>query len=240
MKRNTTWLVAHRGINNGGMPSPHIPTKGYATSAIDLFRVVGHQNTGHEGWNSCYTDINTCKGLSTVIEGEVTCWSDIEAAETALQILFWHDRVDVIVPGFLHHNNGFSGYTRCEESRSALCFDIFKSVQPQDAIYAVEEAESSDGSITASNLPDSAIIGKSINDISNSYLEHTSIQAKAISSIPMLMGVPAYFTNSHLTKRHDHKGHFGQFYDVTKKQWDSAGEALPVFEIANRVRSLIL
>lgn len=237
MDRTTIWLVSQGPSDN--WPRPVIETKGYATSVSDLFHVVGLHQTGHDSWNSCYTDITTCKGLSTVIEGQVSGWQDIEAAETALQILFWHDRVDVIVPGFLHKFDGYAGYMRCEEDRSALCYDLFRPVQPQDAIYAVEEATSSDGIITVSNLADSSIIGKSVNDISASYLKQTPIQAMAISSIPMYMGVPAYFSNPQLVKRHDNKGHFGRFYDVTRDQWDSAGHALPVFEMNVHLPPLI-
>lgn len=221
----------HRAPEYGNAPGPYIPTKGYPTSASDLFRVVGYQRTGHEGWNSSYTDISTCKGLSTVVEGEVTSWADIEAAEAALQILIWHDRVDVIVPGFLHRNGNFSGYVRCEEERSELCFDLFKPVQPYDVIYAVEEAESSDGIITASNLEQSSIIGKSVQGVSPMYLQTTPLQARAMSSIPLYMGVPAYFTNPYLVRLHDNRGHFGQFYDVVRGEWDIAGKALPEFEM---------
>ena len=48
-----------------GPVGPSIPTLGYPASAADLYRVAAIVQTGHEGWNSCYSDISTCNSLVT-------------------------------------------------------------------------------------------------------------------------------------------------------------------------------
>lgn len=83
-----------------GPVGPYIPTLGCPASAADLYRVAAIVQTGHEGWNSCYSDVTACNGLARVIEGEVRSLEDLQAAETALQVLMWHDRVDILIPAF--------------------------------------------------------------------------------------------------------------------------------------------
>ena len=111
-------------IDNGHC---YVPTLGYPTGALDLYRLVDFVQTGHEDVNACMTDIDSCVGLSRVIEGPIQSARDLIAAESALQVLMWHERVDVLVPGYkAEHNGAFIGYARIEPERSQLSFDLFQ------------------------------------------------------------------------------------------------------------------
>ena len=158
--------------------------------------------------------------------------ADLDAAETALQCLMWHERIDVMVPGFKLRNDGFVGYVRSEEKRSSLCFDLFQPCQPYDQIYAVEEVVAHEGVIKSSNLSDSGMIEATVTDAKNGYLEKTPLQAMALSSIPVDFGVPAYFTDPRVEPFTGYRGFFGQFYQSVDKGWKEAVAAVPEIDVA--------
>jgi hypothetical protein len=228
--RSRTTVYAVTRPNDPG-PSPYIPTNGYPASASDLFRVAAVHTTGHEEWNSCFTDVNTCIALARVVEGEVSSMADLDAAEMALQCLMWHERIDVMVPGFKLRNDRFVGYAPAQEKRSPLCFDLFQPCQPYDQIYAVEEVTAHDGIIKSSNLFDSGIIEAAVADATRGYLEKTPLQAMALSSIPIDFGVPAYFTDPLVEPFTGYRGFFGQFYQTVDKGWREAIAAVPEINV---------
>lgn len=211
-------------------PGPYIPTKGYPTSALDWFSVQRIIQTGHDGWNSCYTDVDTCNGLATLIEGEVTRWEQIEAAELALQLFMWHDRVDVLIPSVSHRTGQHTSYQRFDVGRSKLAYDLFQPLQAQDEMFVAEEIASDAGIVVASNVPGSPIIGRSISSLAGNYLGISNVQSRVLSSIPLQMKVPGYFSDPLLIRHLDKRGHFGILYDSMRQQWDDAGEAMPQFE----------
>jgi len=218
--RTTYWAATHSERDPKTGVDAYIPTKGNPTSASDLYRVVGYTKTGHEGWNSCYTDVHTCVSLAKLIEGEISSWKDIKSAEIALQLLMWHDRVDVLVPGFKQITNGFKSYVRCEEERSELSFELFKALEPYDQIYVTELVQNKDGVIVESNYQKSFFIGKSIDEARANYLTKTPIQVAALSSIALDFGVPAYFTNPLLESCFDKAGYFHTLYKKLNKSWN--------------------
>lgn len=227
MNRTTQWLVTHHPSGYGQGPGASIPTLGAPASASDMFRVVGYTKSGHEGWNSCYTDAYTCQSLSKLVEGEILEWAQIEAAETALQILMWHDRVDIMVPAFKAKQSNFSHYFRCEESRSNLSYELFRPCSPYDVFYAIEEVDVENGEIKKSNYKHSSIIGRELGAVKNSYLKTTPLQSEIFSTLPMDMGVPAYFSDPHIQKFFDKRGHFGQFYGAINKNWQGSSSIIP-------------
>lgn len=219
MSRTTYWAVTHNEHDPASGASPYIPTVGNPTSASDMYRVVGYSKTGHENWNSCYTDVNTCISLAKLIEGEVSSWADIRAAETALQLFMWHDRVDVLVPGFKQTSNNFMSYVRCDEERSQLSFDLFQPLQPFDQIYAIENVSCENNVIISSNYENSSIIGKDLQDAKQNYLNKTPLQSTVLSSIALDFGVPAYFTNPLLESNFDKAGYFHNLYKTLNSDW---------------------
>jgi hypothetical protein len=240
LPRETIWLVTRTGH---GIPGPYIPTLGNPAGASDLFRVAGIERTGHEGWNSCYTDVETCIGLARLVEGPVSGRQDIVATEAALQVLMWHDRADVVVPGFkVYHDKAgaFVGYERTDSPRSTLAFDLFRPVQPFDQIYAVEEVLlDASGQITRSSFPQSCLVGRSLVDAKHDYLARTPLQAAALGSIPMHMNVPAYFSNTMIAPYFGKRAFFGQFYDIVAKDWDEALAAVPVVDFSLKLPPLV-
>jgi hypothetical protein len=234
MDRQTIWAVTRLDDTH-----PRIVTLGYATSANDLFRVRGIVQTGHEGCNSCYTDVRTTVGLARLIEGGIASIQDLEAAENGLQVLMWHDRVDVIVPGFKYRREDLVSYARCEEPRSELAFEVLKPCQPCDTIYAVEEVVIEDRQVVTSSLPDSGIVGREFPEAIRQYLELTPAQAAAISSIPLSMSVPAYFSDPRVEPFADLRGFFGQFYKSIRRPWDEATSVVPDVDFSVHLPPLV-
>ena len=214
-----------------GVLSPYIPTVGYPASASDLFRIESVVVTGHEGWNSCYTDVRTCAALAKVIEGEVTSYADLAAAESALQVLMWHDRVDILVPGFLLEREEFSAYVRSEEPRSRLAFDLFAPLDPYDSIFAVEKVTASDTVIVQSSQQASMLVGRTVDDAKSNYLNLSPVQVAALSTVPATMGAPAYFSDPTLTNFVERRGFFGMLYRSIARDWAAAVSSVPDVEV---------
>jgi hypothetical protein len=189
MNRGAIWYVTKRDESR-----PAIVTLGFPTHASDLFYVRGIHKTGHEGWNSCYTDTSTCVGLARLVEGGISSIEDLEAAENALQVLMWHDRVDVMIPAFKFRGDGLASYARCEEPRSDLAFSLFLPCQPYDVIFAVEEVEVQGSQITASNLGGSPIVGLSFGDAVRSY-------AAAPAQLAALCAMPTHIECPRISQR---------------------------------------
>jgi hypothetical protein len=233
MNRTSQWLMAYSSAESYKGQRPVIPTYGQPCTVVDLFRANACVTTGHEGWNSCYTDIDSCVGLASLIEGEITSWHQIEAAETALQALMWHDRIDVIVPGFKVQQEEpyMAFYGRCAENRSSLCFDLFKPCAPYDVIFATEEVVTNkDGTIRISNSPQSPFIGQKVQTAYQKYLEETPQHSKVLSTIPMKMKVPAYFSSPPLERYFDNRGFFGQFYAAISSDYGKAIDQVPIID----------
>jgi len=234
MGRDTKWLVTRRADAH-----PLIVTLGYPASVIDLFRVAGIYSTGHEGINSCYTDVRTSVGLARLIEGGVSSMADIEAAETALQALMWHERIDVIVPGFKYRQGELVSYARCEEPRSELAFELLQPCQPFDGIYATEEVVIEDHRVASSSYPGSTIVGLDFGTAIREYLPLTPAHAAAISSLPLHMGVPAYFSDSRVEPFLEKRGLSGEFYAAIRHEWDQATSVVPDVEFSVSLPPLV-
>jgi hypothetical protein len=223
--RQTIWLVTSPGA--GSVPGPYIPTLGHPTSASDLFRVVGIHATGHENWNSCFTDFTAPASLARLIEGEVRSVDDLQAAEIALQALMWHERVDILVPGFRTSHQNFAGYTRESDPRTQVAFDLFSAAAAYDHIFAVEDVEVAAGVVRESNLKGSGVTGLPIEQAKAEYLSRSPFQAAALSEIPIHFGVPAYFAHPNLRPYSGKRGFFGEFYTSVSRQWDEAIRVVP-------------
>ena len=228
MKRTAVFGVAYQ--EETGPVGPYIPTLGYPTSAADLYRVGAIVETGHEGWNSCYTDVHTCNSLAKLIEGPITARADLQDAETALQLLMWHDRVDVLVPGFKYNLGPSSAYARGDDPRTELAFSLFGPCVPYDHIFAVERVEVEDGRIKGSTLPESPLIEMALDEAKRDYLSLSTIQAAMLASVPIDMGVPAYFTDHRLTSFTGRRGFFGKLYSAVEKDWRAAMASVPDME----------
>ncbi len=234
MDRQIQWFVTRMDDSH-----PAIVTLGYPTSVSDLFRVVGIHRTGHEGWNSCYTDVRTSIGLARLIEGDVSSMDDIEAAEAALQALMWHDRVDVIVAGFKYRQSGLVSYARCEDPRSELAFELLSPCQPHDHVFATEEVVIEDRRVRSSSDPESTIVGLDFGEAIRRYLRVTPAQATAISSIPLHMGVPAYFSDPRIEPFTAKRGVAGEFYKTMRQEWNTVTSAVPDIDFSVTLPPLV-
>lgn len=236
--RSTYWYTIPED-DREQIPSPCIPTKGYPGSASDMYRVIGIHTNGHEEWNSCFTDVYTCNALAKITEGEIKTWHEIEAAENALQILFWHDRLDVIIPAFKAKNGALSHYVRCDEERTDLAFDLFRPCEPYDVMFATEEVEIQDSEIKRSTFNKSKLVNKYFDYAKENYLSISPIQVSTISSIPSYFRVPAYFSNPIIETFIDKRGFSGKFYNSINKQWGSATQLVPDIDYSMRLPPLL-
>jgi hypothetical protein len=193
----------------------------------DLFRVAALHTTGHEGWNSCFTDFTAPAALARLIEGEVKSVDDLRAAEVALQSLMWHERVDILVPGFKSHHGAFVGYTREADPRTQVAFDLFSSAGACDQLFVVEDVQVRDGVVESSNIKGSGVLGIPFDEATESYLNRSPYQAAVLSSIPADFGVPAYFTHPLLRPYSGKRGFFGEFYTSVARDWDKAMKVVP-------------
>ena len=228
LKRTAVYGVAYQ--EETGPVGSYVPTLGYPTSAADMYRVGAIVETGHEGWNSCYTDVHTCNSLARLIEGPINARADLQDAETALQLLMWHDRVDVLVPGFKYSMGPSSAYARADDPRTELAFSLFGPCVPYDHIFAVERVEVEDGRIKGSTLRESPLIEMALDEAKRDYLSLSAIQAAVLASVPIDMGVPAYLTDHRLTSFTGKRGFFGKFYAALEKDWNAAMASVPDVE----------
>lgn len=229
MDRKTVWVVTRRDDSH-----PAIVTRGYPTSVSDLFRVRRLHKSGHEGWNSCYSDAQTSIGLAKLVEGGVSSLEDLEAAENALQILMWHDRVDVMIPAFKYRADSLVSYARCEAPRSELAFKLFLPCQPYDVVHAVEEVEIQDRKVVSSTLESSEIVGLPLKDAIRRY-PSTPAQCLAMSAMPIHMGVPAYLSDPLLQRFEGKRGFVGDFYKTVRKDWDESASVVPDYDFSVRL-----
>lgn len=228
--REALYAVAYS--DGQSVPGPYIPTLGYPTSATDLHRVASIIRSGHEDWNSCLVDVDTCSGLARLVEGPVTSLSDLDAAEAALQALMWHDRIDVLVPAFKMFQGQLALYSRCDRPRSELAFSLFAPCQPYDQIYAVEAVNVYKNNILSSTLEGSLILGKDLPEAKVDYLKRTRAQAFAFSALPLHFGVPAYFCDPDVPPFSSARGFFGDFYDRVAGDWFEALATVPDVELS--------
>lgn len=221
------------------VPGPYIPTLGNPAGASDIFRVSHLHSSGLEGENACITDPHTCAALGRLIEGGVSRPEDIEGAEAALQVLMWHDRVDVLVPGFKFRNGGLAGYARENDPRSELSFELFRPLDAWDQILAVEAVVVEDQKIVHTNLRGSGIEGLSLEQAKATYLKNTPPQAAVLAAVPGEIRIPAYFSDPWIEPFTSRRGVFGFFYEPMRREWDAALKQIPVLDFSVKLPPLL-
>ncbi|MBU6427599.1 MAG: hypothetical protein KGR26_01180 [Cyanobacteria bacterium REEB65] len=227
MSRHIRWYGRPR---QESFPGPLVETEGNPGSAVDLYRVSALQRI-REDENYCYTDAATCAALARVIEGEIMSVADLEGAELALRILYFHDRVDVLLPGFRYKGTQVEGYWRSADPRTQLGYQLFSDCRGWDEIYAAEELQVSDGLVVGSSDPECKVLGRSILEVPFSYARQMPALSAAISSIPAHLGVAAYFSDGTFTTYAENRGYSGRFYSQFRDDWDKAVGAVPQIEM---------
>jgi hypothetical protein len=232
MEDNSQYLVLYpdemRGLGIG--PSSSIPTFGAAATAIDQYRTVAVSSTNLPELGAAFTDIHAVAALAKVAEGGIASISDLEAAETALQALLLHDIVHVLIPSpKVDYGNGFVSYIRHDEKeRTQLAFDIFAIARSRDWIVAPEFIQALDGVVRSSTIPESALVGKTLEEIrATSYWNE--YVAEAINVAAESHGIPAYFADPILVRSRRGDGFSKRFYHRMRLSWDNAvGDIPPV------------
>jgi hypothetical protein len=183
--------------------------------------------------------VSTCNALARVVEGQVSSIDDLMAAEVALQVLMWHDRVDVLVPGFKYQQEGMVAYARADEPRSQLAFDLFAPCVPYDQVFAVERVRLDHDQIVQSTLDSSSLPGTALPQAKHGYLHATPLQAAVLATVPIHMGVPAYFTDPSIVPFTGRRGFFGTFYTTLAAEWQRALEVVPDIDAAVQLPPLL-
>lgn len=130
-------------------------------------------------------------------------------------------------------------YIRCDDPRSQLAFDIFRPLVPYDQIFALEEVRIDDSTVQNSTLQNSEVVGRSVEEVRGSYLSISPRQAAALSSIPLQMGVPAYFSDPRLKAFDDRRAFFGSLYSSIAAGWQASVSVVPDVEYSLQLPPLV-
>jgi hypothetical protein len=231
MEDRTQYLVRYademRDVGVG--PSSYIPTFGAAASAIDQYRTVAVASTNLPELGAAFTDIQAVAALAKVAEGGIADISDLEAAETALQALLLHDIVHVLIPTpKVDYGNGLVSYIRHDENqRTQFGFDLFAVAKSRDWLVAPEFIRATDGVVRSSTIPESALVGKTLEGIRAARSYRNEYVAEAINVAAESHGIPAYFADPTLVHSRRGDGFSKRFYHRMRLSWDKAVHDIP-------------
>lgn len=230
----TTYIVTRpdetRGYGSG--PSSYIPTFGAATTAIDQYRTVGIHETNLGSLSVALTDIPSVAAIAKIAEGGIVDHREIEAAEVALQALLLHDHVHVVTPApKVEIDTGLITYARIDTGmRTDFGFELFQLANSHDWIIAPEYVHAQDGRIINSSLPNSPLVGKTLDDVrdqDNRITYWNAEIADAINATIQDHGVPLYLSDDGLTRARRGDGFSKRFYHRMRISWNGAVGDMP-------------
>ncbi|MEI7510979.1 MAG: hypothetical protein WCJ84_02350 [Candidatus Peregrinibacteria bacterium] len=189
--------------------SSYIPTLGNQSYADNIFLMRFEGSIKRESSNSCFLDIESCNGLSRVINGGIMSYQDVIGAEATLHALVWHDQVDIIIPSFLLSdifNKDNSFYKRTSNPLNDI-YEILNLVKGEDSTFISKDALfpveygffDKDFIIQKTNFPTSILLGKKTSGNFENYLEECQLQQQGLCYIPKKSYSPTYFTNTFLS-----------------------------------------
>jgi hypothetical protein len=231
MSDQTSYFVLYpdetRGYGAG--PSSYIPTYGSATTAVDLYRTVGVASTTLPQLGAAFTDIYAVAAVSRVAEGGISDIAELEAAETALQALLLHDVVHVLVPSpKIQIDQGIITYLRQDQDRrTQFGFDLFALAGSRDWLVAPKFVRTQDGTVASSTLPNSALVGASVEDVRLRTRYWNEDVTEALNVTIESHGVPAYLTDPTMVRSRRGDGFPKRFYHSLRKSWDQAVGDIP-------------
>lgn len=217
---------------------------GHPVFDVPLSRLVGYKRLGEN--NSCFMDPETQQCLARLIEGPIMCPADLEGAERALQVLFWHDNVDVLLPATEilwapkpEKSHQMRTFVSGERPRSKLALELFKGLNPVDLRVALT---------TVGPDPRSEnIVSEQYRDIREFELwegikiARTHDNMAALSVLPFELNAPAYFSDRKYESRISDikKGFFGELHSRILAKWFEGVELVPQVDFVVNLPPLV-
>jgi hypothetical protein len=213
----------------GSPASSFIPTLGYATTAIDLYRTVGVLQSDAADVGVAFLDVEAAASLSRLAEGGITSYRDLELAEQALQAILLREAPKILVPGLKCESSDHYMARRFDQGiRTDFCFELLKPFGTTDYLFSAERVKLDDeGMIIGSTLPNSRLVGKIISDVSFGDLSN-SISGRSVRiAASDLYGVPVYSSLKDYTDPR-RTGAFAKIlYNKIQTSWKSATDGVP-------------
>lgn len=229
------WVAYEDETRAKGSPaSSYIPTLGYPTTAIDLYRTVAVAHTDAPEVGGAFLDIQSAAALSKLAEGGITSYQDLELAEQALQAVLLREVPKILVPGLKCETSGlYMGRRFDQQLRTDYCFELFKPFGTTDFLFSTERVSLDDeGRIISSTLPRSAFVGRNISDVSFDDVSKSLSGRAAHLAASDLFGIPIYSSMKDYTDPR-RTGAFSKIlYNKIQTSWNKATGELPpvVFE----------
>lgn len=213
----------------GSPASSFIPTIGYPTTAIDLYRTVGVSQSDAADAGLAFLDIEAAASLSKLAEGGITSYRDLELAEQALQAILLREVPKILVPGLKCESGGHYINRRFDQGlRTDFCFELLKPFGTTDYLFSAERVNLDDeGRIIGSTLLKSGLVGRKISDVSFGDLSNSLSGRSVRFAASDLYGVPVYSSLKDYTDPR-RTGAFAKIlYNKIQTSWKSATDAVP-------------
>lgn len=138
---NASFLVAYgdETKEKGSPASSYIPTLGYPTTAVDLYRTIAVHQTDALSAGGAFLDIESAATLAKLAEGGLSSHRDLELAEQALQAVLLREAPKILVPGLkCKIGEHYMGRRFDEGQRTKYCFELLKPFGTTDYLFSSE------------------------------------------------------------------------------------------------------
>ena len=207
----------------------YVPTLGSKGQAIDLYRCADYQSDGWERGLS-FTDVMSASALAKLIEGPITKYEELLAAETALQALLLTENPQIYVPSvkMFDAKRNYESYMRADYGlRSELAFRLFDYPDSWDFLAASGIVHANEGLIVSASDSHSRMVGKGVDKIKFQDLNNGKISENTALVLAMTVGVPGYFSDGQTIRANRGDGFQKRFYSTLNESWKSAVSGIP-------------
>lgn len=228
-------------IAEGSAASSVIPTLGHVAMAHDQYRILAYAGHDLGQFNICFTDVATCAALGRLIEGPIAEFADLEAAETALTALLFHQNVEVFIPTIKVELNAFRTYARPDDGRrSQLVFDLFNIASTRDWLCAYDYVHVTHGKISRTERKDARLRFIEYGDFRKLNAIIEPLAGDVLASLALDFKVPGYFSDRRLLARYKSPQTFtDELYDRIKIPWRECVASIPGVEYAIELPPLL-
>ena len=190
-------------------------------TAHDHYRILGYADHDLGQFNACFTDVTTCAALGRLIEGPLDSYGTLEAAETALNALLFHQNIEVFIPTLKVEVNGIRTYARPDDGkRSKLAFDLFNIANTRDWLCAYDYALVTHGKISRTERGEARLRHVKYGDFRKFDTIAAPHAADVIAGLALDFRLPGYFSDRHLIERYRSPQTFThELYERMKVPW---------------------
>ncbi len=239
----THWAVTRpeETLATGSVASSPIPTIGHPAMAQDYYRTLYCADSDMHQFNICFTDVATCAGIAKVVEGPIEDFAEIEAAETALNAILFHQNVEIFIPTVKVEVNNIRTYARPDQGkRSDVAFELFNIPTARDWLCAYDYALVENGFIERTQCNDERFKGVKYGDYGQIGRIMDGISADLFPALARDFKVPGYFSDPMLVQSYRAPRNFThELYDRVKIPWRESVSAVPGVEYSFHLPPLL-